>query len=431
MVDHIPPHSLEAERHVLAACMIEPDAVDELRVVLPKPVAFYRLGHQHFWSCLLDLNHRGADISEATVREWLKAARANMDDVDAVLGYAQGLPSTYGIRREADIIRDYAVKRAVVRRALDVADVASDNAVTGDQAAQQFAKAANELTENVAGRRDTDSETVVREALAELDAGGRKGLTTGYGALDRFSGGFVAGGLYIVASRPGQGKSAIIGNMVERYQRNGVPVGVFPLEMTSLQMVQRMCALRAGVDSLALREARLADHERHAAVEAYHSLKRGIWYNDRPKQTVAEIAAQTRVWRRKHDVTVVFVDYLQIMGVIDHRQDRRLQIAEMTQGLKNLARELGIVVVAACQINREVEKRGGSKKPTLADLKESGSIEEDADGVIGIYRERDPLPTAPTWDSQVGWMKNRHGGIGHVQLRYTRKTTRFTEIGTE
>lgn len=429
MVERIPPHSTEAERHVLAACLIEPDAVDEVRIQIPSSAAFYRLGHQHLWACLLDFNARGQDVSEASVREWLKANSSRMDDFDAVLEYARDLPNAYGLAREVQIVRDYAIKRAVVVRANGLIDYAFDVAASGDDAIARFTQSANELGENVSGKHDADSPTVINEALHELESGGRKGMTTGYEGLDRFSGGFAPGGLYIVAARPGQGKSALIGNMVERYQRLGIDVGLFPLEMTRLQMIQRMCAIRANVDSLHLREGRLNDEERQRAVEAYHGLKTGIWYNDRPKQNVADIAAQARVWHRKHGVSVVFIDYLQIMGVIDRRLDRRLQIAEMTQGLKNLARELGIVVIAACQINREVEKRGGNKKPTLADLKESGSIEEDADGVIGIYREEEPSPQAPTWDSQVGWMKNRHGGVGHVTLRYVRHNTRFLEVG--
>ena len=434
MVATSPPSSIEAEQAVLGAVFMAPSAMDEVIHML-RPESFWRTSHQHIWRAMLKLNGETGQVFDwVTVANEIRRAGA-MDECggeDAVHTYlaemSVSVPSTFALPRYAAIVHDRAVKREVILRAGDIRTMALDETTSALDVVSRFNQSAVGVLEESAGSSDADSATTVREALDELDNGGRKGLTTGYQALDRFSGGFVPGGLYIIGARPGQGKSALIGNMVERYQRQQVNVGVFPLEMTRLQMIQRMCALRADVNSLALRESRMSQVERARAVEAFHTLKTGIWYNDRPKQTVADVTAQTRVWHRKHGISVVFVDYLQIMGAVDRRLERRLQIAEMTQGLKNLARELNIVVVAACQINREVEKRGGNKKPTLADLKESGSIEEDADGVIGIYRENDPAPDAPTWTSQVGWMKNRHGGVGHMDMRFVRATTQFVEI---
>lgn len=429
------PHNLEAEQSLLAAVFIDETCLDEARQIVTHPRMFYRVSHQHIWRALLDLGTRGLPTDPLSVLDELDRLRVTQECggreslTDYLANITIGVPSSYGFERRAVMVRDKAIKRAVVQYTADASAIASDETRPASDAITHLTKALDDVLHWSTSRSDQAMAAVIDTVVAQYDAGGVKGLTTGYAKLDRIGGGWLPGGLYIVAARPGQGKSALIGNMLERYARKDIACGVFPLEMSTVQMANRVASVRAGVDSMVAREGRLGPQPEAEFRAALAELRTApAWWNDRPKQTVADIAAQSRLWVRKHGVSVVFVDYLQIMGVMDGSVDRRLQIGEMTQGLKRLARELGIVVIAACQLNREVENKGKPRRPTLADLKESGSIEEDADGVLGIYRANDPLMDSPTWDCEIGWMKNRHGGVGFSRFRYNRASTRFDEL---
>ncbi|MBK9976192.1 MAG: hypothetical protein IPP14_15605 [Planctomycetes bacterium] len=434
----VTPNNLEAEQAVLGAVFVDPLCFDEVRLTLSHPRMFWRTNHQHIWRALMELSLQSKPLDWVTVLDELERQRVlpecgGREELNLYLSdITNGVPSSYGATRYAAIVRDKAIKRALIQQSADVRAIASDEARPSSDAVTAMTKALDGVLSWSTSHTDQPMAQAIDGVVAEYNAGGTKSATTGYAALDRIGGGWVPGGLYIIAARPGQGKSALIGNLIDRYARQDVPCGVVPLEMSTSQFIYRIASLRAGVDSMLAREARLGPEPEQDFKAACDELRAApVWWNDRPKQTVADVAAQARLWKRKNDVSVVFVDYLQIMGIMDSTVPRHLQISEVTQGLKRLARELSIVVVAACQLNRDVENKGKPRRPTLADLKESGSIEEDADGVIGLYRERDPQVQSPTWECEIGWMKNRHGGVGYGKFVYERKTTRFTERSDE
>lgn len=425
----IVPHSIEAEQALLGVLLGNPWLIDEAKGVIRTPDLFYRTSHAVIW---LALDALGEAADETTIVEFArkKGALASCGGADALKAYV--LESAYAAQHTSEyqpffrIVRDCYQRREALFAAREIERMAAQDSAHGDDVVAEFNRAANKLVESGSDTPDVDTSRVIAGMEAEYEAGGTRGLTTAYQALDRVGGEFQFGGLYILAARPGQGKTALMCNILDRYRRADMPCGFFSLEMSGKQVLERLAGVRAGVDVRRLREGKLDSVERATAYEALRQVGAGALLCDRAGITAREIAARARVWKRKHKIQAIFVDYLQIVRAENQRLDRYLQIGEMTKALKQLARELEIVVIAACQINRGVERRA-SAKPTLADLKESGSIEEDADGVIMIYREKEPLPGDATWDAQIGWAKNRHGGVGHGKFRYERATTRFLE----
>jgi replicative DNA helicase len=428
----VPPNDPQAEESLLACMIIDPTIIVDVAAKLRGPDDFWRVPHQQVYRAMLDLRQSDPAVlvDELERRGQLGDSPKNVLHFE-MFNWARDLPNAYGWEALARVVKDHAIRREAIHAAFVLRDMATDPTRTNAECIAALNSTALALAESAVVSRDQAAAEVADESLALFEAGGIQSMTTTYQGLDKIGGGFVPGGLYVVAARPGEGKSALIGNMIERYQRKGVKCGVIPLEMTNQQMMVRLVAVRANLNSRLLREAKITGDERARAIEEWKTLRDGIWFQDKPGQTVIDVAAQARLWKRKHGIDIVFVDYLQIMGASDPTVERRLQIGEMTRGLKMLARELGIPVIVASQINREAESRrkadGTGGKPGLQNLKEAGNIEEDADGVIGIYRPLEPKADAPTWAAEVGWMKNRHGGIGHAHMAYQRASTRFTE----
>lgn len=423
------PMNIEAEQALLGVLIGSPWLIDEVLPHVKSDDFFFRAQHRHLWAALVALRDKA---DEVTIAEHIRkqGALERCGGAEQVAAYVQELGWAMNQTLEWEpylfLCRQAYHLRETLHCARELQRRAADPCADGAFVVAEFNRMASDLLERSAEALDVKPPDVLSAMRAEYQAGGTIGVTTGYRALDNIGGEFQYGGLYILAARPGQGKTALACNVYDRYLKAGIPCGMFALEMSAKQVFERMAGVRVGIDTRKLREGKLHPTDRDAAFAALEEIATGMMLCDRAGITVGEIAARARVWKRSHNIQAIFVDYLQIVRPDNRALDRHLQIGEMTKALKSLARELNIVVLAACQINREVEKRA-STKPTLADLKESGSIEEDADGVIMIYREKDPDPSKPTWEAFIGWAKNRHGGVGHGKFTYERATTRFLE----
>lgn len=287
-----------------------------------------------------------------------------------------------------------------------------------------FKKAYDVIIDNavsVAGKSGRDVAKDYYESLNKKD----NTVSTQYQGLDRGAE-FVKSGLYTIAARSGEGKSTLVANLVARMQKAEVKTGVVTVEMSNVQMLNSMVGVVTGINRRQLQSGQLSPSQTTDRNEAVKRLAGGIWFSDQEGQTVEMIVNQARAWKKKHNIQVLFVDHLQRVKPTDPSIPRHQQVGHVTWALKGLARELEIVVILAVQINREGAKEG---MPKLHHLKESGSIEEDSDGVIAIYvdRAKNEMDSL-NWTCQLWWLKNRHGAIGVCDINFDKASGRMTEV---
>ncbi|MCG8053849.1 MAG: AAA family ATPase [Candidatus Thiodiazotropha endolucinida] len=266
-------------------------------------------------------------------------------------------------------------------------------------------------------------------ALEEIDNDDSAGIPSGLTGLDDLTGGCRSGDLIIEAGRPAMGKTA---SLVNRISSCGVPCGLISGEQGASQIAMRLLALQAGVNAWGLRNNNLTDTSWTLVTNGLSTLRdRQIYINDKPSPSIIDVIRQARAWAHKFGIQILFVDYLQRLSATDPNAARHYQIEEIAQGLKSVARELSIPVVAAAQVKREVETRN-DKRPTLSDLKDSGSIEQEADLVISLYRDQYYNPdTNDAGIAEFTVLKNRHGPTGTVKVQWNAQQMAFTDLTEE
>jgi replicative DNA helicase len=453
---YIPPHSIEAEQAVLGAIFVDPGCLPDVSLLLKKPEMFWRASHQHIYRAIQDLSSEGHEIDWVSVGEQVKKNGAAEDcgGSDALHAYlsdiSQGVPSAYGAERYATIVRDRGLMREIILRASDIRSMAMDETRTpGDVieklerdvfeiAAQRFhgnTKSVQELITQV-----MDQQARMKEWRLKHDGTLLPGLSSGYEEIDQYTTGWKAGELIVVGGRPGQGKTSLLLNLAENIalqaqdRRDDGKGGVllFSLEMTATELVQRVICSNAGVD---LRKVKLGLYNKEEEAELKGATSRlasaAIFVDDSFTLNLSEIRSKARRMKERNDIECIFVDYLQLVKDND-RLDRHLQIGNISRGLKALARELNVPVITAAQLNRGVEQRSArEKRPMLSDLRESGSIEQDADQVLLIHRkesEEGAVDTNEMAEVDLIIAKNRNGPTGDVEMRFQKRYTRFVQV---
>jgi replicative DNA helicase len=452
---YIPPHSIEAEQAVLGAIFVDPGCLPDVSLLLKKPEMFWRASHQHIYRAIQDLSSEGHEIDWVSVGEQVKKNGATEDcgGSDALHAYlsdiSQGVPSAYGAERYATIVRDRGLMREIILRASDIRSMAMDETRTpGDVieklerdvfeiAAQRFhgnTKSVQELITQV-----MDQQARMKEWRLKHDGSLLPGLSSGYEEIDQYTTGWKAGELVVVGGRPGQGKTSLLLNLAENIalqshdRRDDGKGGVllFSLEMTATELVQRVICSNAGVD---LRKVKLGLYNKEEEAELKGATSRlasaAIFVDDSFTLNLSEIRSKARRMKERNDIECIFVDYLQLVKDND-RLDRHLQIGNISRGLKALARELNVPVVTAAQLNRGVEQRSArEKRPMLSDLRESGSIEQDADQVLLIHRKEPEEGTDTNEMAEVDLIiaKNRNGPTGDIEMRFQKRYTRFVQV---
>jgi len=286
--------------------------------------------------------------------------------------------------------------------------------------------------------------SIMREAIIELEArknqkDGLTGVPSGFTALDRVTSGWQKSDLVIIAARPAMGKTAFVLSVLRNAAvDHNKPVAIFSLEMSSVQLVNRLISAEAELDSEKIKKGSLADHEWAQLVHKTARLSKApLFVDDTPALSILELRAKCRKLKAQHDIQMVVIDYLQLMSGDSKNGgqggNREQEIASISRALKKIAKELSIPVIALSQLSRAVETRGGDKRPQLSDLRESGSIEQDADMVMFLYRpeyygftEQDGLPTAGVGEVIIA--KHRNGSLENVKLRFIGKYTKFTDL---
>ena len=424
----VPPHDLEAEKSVLSALLLDARAFHEVFEEV-KPEDFYHPAHQILYSAMLALHDERRPVDIITLSEALNAKKS----LDAVGGpvylaeIADFEATAAHVAHHARIVRDKAVKRSLIRVATEIAESGYDEA----ESAGRLLDFAESRIFDISKSQSRSSFRSLHEEMpgtfdyveAIMNRGGDlTGLPTGFDDVDEMTGGLQAGELIVIAARPSMGKTAFALNIARNAcLDHGKKAAVFSLEMTTRSLVLRMLSSDARIDFSTLRKGYLAMSDFRRLTQAGDKLSAAdIWIDDSGQATILEMKAKTRRLHAEHGLDLVIVDYLQLASA-DGRRDRKdLEIAEISRGLKALAKELEIPVIALSQLNRGPEQRDPDKRrPILGDLRESGAIEQDADVIAFIYR--DVVYNRETEHPDLAELivaKQRNGPTGTVKLRF-------------
>ncbi len=424
---HIPPHSLEAEASVLGAVLIDKDAIYGVAEIL-RPEHFYHPGHQQIFRAMEELYEKRSPIDLVTVAERLKKHKllTKIGGRAYLTKLANQVPTSSHAESYAQIVKDLASKRELIAAAAVINQAAFDEGLDANEALDRSERAVFQLSQKYLRGIPISLREALAASFDRLDelqkqADGLRGVPTGFGDLDNLLAGLQKGNLIILAARPGVGKSAFALN-VARYEavEKKLPVLFFSLEMSKEELVDRLLVRQADIDSWRMKTGKLADSDFSKLSDAMGILAEApLYLDDTPALTILEIRAKARRLQVETGLQLIIVDYLQLVQG-RHLENRVQEVAEISQGLKSLAKELGVPVLALSQLSRAVESRGSSR-PRLADLRESGSIEQDADVVAFLYREDEENPELVTCEVA----KHRNGPTGVFKLYFNPKRISF------
>jgi replicative DNA helicase len=430
----VPPHNIEAEESLLGALLLSREAIAVVAEAGLEPDDFYKPAHQHIYEAIKALAGAGVPVDPVTVGDELRRTGL-LDELggSAVLVELQNAtPAISSAARYAKIVQDTAMLRRLIGVASQIAELAYNEP---DDVTKALDEAETKVFE-VAERRVTDTTRQLSNLLAftmdQLQETFERGSTitgvpTGYHDLDELLSGLQPSTLNIVGARPAMGKSAFgLGMAVHVAQTTNQPVLFFSLEMGHAELAQRILASEARVDSQKLRTGRLSESDWSKIGRAIGRLEVPLHLDDNPSLTVMEIRAKARRMKARYgSLGLIVIDYLQLMQGRSSAENRQLEVSEISRNLKVLARELEVPIVALSQLSRNLETRG-DKRPMLADLRESGSLEQDADVVMFIYRDEVYHPDSPDKGvAEVIVAKHRSGPIGTRRLVFLAPYTRF------
>ncbi|MGE0825818.1 MAG: replicative DNA helicase [Candidatus Binatia bacterium] len=432
----VPPQSLDAEESVLGGILLDTNALDRT-VEMMSDEDFYREVHRKIFRAMLALSEKGEPIDLVTLTDALKA-RGELADVGGATYLAELLdkvPSAANIAHYARIVRE----KAVLRSLINVSNEIASRCYNGEEDIERFLDEAERLIFEVSEKRirpafSKMSEMIMDTVKAVERLYERKelvtGVPTGFLDLDRMTAGLQPSDLIIVAARPSMGKTAFVLNIAQYVAlHTNTAVGVFSLEMSKEQLVMRMLCSEARVDNAKVRTGYLGERDfPRLAMAAGRLAEAPIYIDDTPAQNVLEVRAKARRLKREADIGLVVIDYLQLMRGLTSQENRTQELSEISRSLKSLAKELGVPVIALSQLNRQVEQRA-DKRPMMSDIRESGSIEQDADVIMFIYR--DEVYKADSQDEGVAEIvvgKQRNGPTGTVRLAFRREYTRFDNL---
>ncbi|MBM3805724.1 MAG: replicative DNA helicase [Actinobacteria bacterium] len=438
--NRVPPHSIEAEASLLGAMLLSRDAVGTAFERGVRSDEFYKPAHQHIFDAIRSLNTAGEPVDPITVGDELR--RNNLLDgiggIDALLTLQNATPAITSAERYAKIVRETASLRRLISVASEIAEIAYSGPEDVAKALDDSESKIFDVSETNIGDTSQRLGVLVNEAMERLeDRANNKdtitGISSGLNDLDKILLGFQPGTLNILGARPAMGKSALaLGIAVHVARNSGKQVLFFSLEMGTAELVQRILASEAGVDSKVLRSGRPSPNDWTKIGHAVGRLDVPLIIDDSPGTTVGAIRAKARrVVSRQGDIAMIVVDYLQLMGGDGRPENRQLEVSEISRKLKLLAREFDIPILALSQLSRGLEARS-DKRPTLSDLRESGALEQDADVVMFLYRDEVYFPDnkADLGTAELNVSKHRTGPLGRVRLAWLAAYTRFENFAS-
>jgi len=429
----IPPHSEEAETSVLGSILIDKEAIIAVAEFL-RPEHFYKEANEEIFKAILALYEERKPIDIVTLTDKLKKQRSltRVGGSTYLTSLVNSVPTAANVEQYGQIVKDSYTKRRLIKSASEIVENAFDEGQEAievlDRAEQSvFALSQKHLRQVFLPVRD-----VLRESFDRLDelhkkAGGMRGLPTGFKDLDDTLAGMQDSNLLILAARPGIGKTALALNIAQHLAvKENIPVGFFSLEMSKEELVDRLLVAQADIDAWRLKTGRLEEEDFTRLSEAMGELAEApLYVDDTPALSVLEMRTKARRLLAERGVKILIADYLQLIrgrGL----ENRVQEVSEISQGLKNLARELKLPVLAVSQLSRAVEQRG-KKRPQLADLRESGAIEQDADVVMFLWRPEEEDLESLTLEVA----KHRNGPLRSINLRFRGDRIRFYGVETK
>ena len=426
------PFSLEAEISVLGSMMIDNDSIDLVAQILNKD-SFYKTAHQNVFETIMDLYDRQRVVDLVILKNELKkrSLLGRVVDVEYLMELEESVPIASNVEYYAKIVREKAIKRDLIVGAIGIQQEAYNDSLESDELLDRAEKAIFDITQRKFSNPIIKIYDVLQETFDRIslhDRGSRvTGLSTGFYDLDDKTSGLQKSELIVIAARPSVGKTSLVLNIAENVG-NGEdkkPVVIFSMEMAAQQLVQNMLCSNAKIDAHLVRTGKLDEHQFQKLPLAMGELSEAlIFIDDTPGLSILELRAKARRLKLQHDIQLIIVDYLQLMEA-RRAESRQQEISIISRGLKSLARELKIPVIAVSQLNRSVETREGHK-PRMSDLRESGSIEQDADVIILMHRE-DYYDENHKEKNKVelNIAKQRNGPTGKVTLTFLRDILRF------
>ena len=439
------PAAIEAERSILGAILLDNLIFDQAAQL--KPDDFSLDGHRRIFSRMRDLQDTGRPVDMITLAEELDRRK----EVEAVGGIAylssliDGVPERPSVEHYVRIVRNKALLRGLINIAQLAIAEAIDHSDEAEEVINRAEQGIFQLSEDRLGQGFSDIPSIVRGSFGSLDelySRGQEitGLATHYTQLDKMTMGFQPSDLVIIAARPSMGKTSLAMNIAENVAiEDGKVVGVFSLEMSKEALLMRMLASYSKVDSVKLRSGFITKEDRAKLTHAMEGLMQAkLFIDDTPGISVTEMRSKARRLRQQEGrLDLIIVDYLQLMSAVPiggkRFENRTQEVSAISRGLKAVAKELKVPVMALSQLSRAPESRGGDHRPQLSDLRESGSIEQDADVVAFIFREEVYKKDDPDLEgvAEIILAKQRNGPIGMIKLAFLHSSTRFENLAAD
>lgn len=435
------PNAQVMEQSLLGSLLVYPSVMTDCQDLGLQPEEFYIPGHQTLYAAMQDLDATGKalDLNSVALRLQEKGQLEAAGGLDYIIALVDGAVSSAGVKTYIEAIQDKYQLRRLIETADEIRETAMESADSLDDILSQSESAVMDVTRRTRGTDFLSSREIVDRVLEQLkelrNTSGITGIKTGYTDLDRMTNGFQRGDLIILAARPAMGKSALALNLaVQAARRNPGAVAVFSLEMPADSIMKRMLSSESRVQSGKLRDGRLSNDEMNRLFEAGNGLAESLIYlDDTGSIKVNQIFSKCRKLKSEQEsLSMIVIDYLQL--ITGSRSDSRQQeVSEISRSLKILAKEMDCPVIALSQLSRKVEDRTGHE-PQLSDLRESGSIEQDADIVMFLYREnyydKDKEAQEQIEVVDLSLAKHRNGAIGRIQLAFEKGVSRFTNYAS-
>ena len=438
----VPPQAIDMEEAVLGAIMLEKEAVITVLDIL-KPESFYKDAHRKIFKAILDLNLREYPVDLYTVTEELRAHQ-ELDSVGGPVYLTQltsKIVSAANVDYHSRIVAQKYIQRELIRVSSEIQTRSFDDTYDVTELLDYSENELFQIAEGNIKREVSPINVVIKEAIAEIEKAGKRedalvGTPSGFTKLDRLTSGWQKSELIIIAARPSMGKTALALSMARNMSiDHGKNVAIFSCEMSSIQLVNRLIIAETDIPGDKIRNGRLSEEEwKQLDTRIKKLVLAPIYIDDTPAISIFELRAKCRRLMAQHKLDIVIVDYLQLMTGPDNAGSREQEVSNISRSLKSIAKELNVPIIALSQLNRSVEMRGGTKRPLLSDLRESGAIEQDADMVVFIHRQEKFGITAFEDGSstkgiaEIILAKNRNGPVDDVRLRFREEKAQFVDI---
>lgn len=430
--DKVPPHNLDAEQATLGALLLDWDSISVVIQYL-RPEGFYSLQNQKIFSAMLDLYNEGRQGDLISLKEKLK----EKGDLEAAGGIAyiseltDRVPTSANVDYYAQIVKDQSIRRELIKSAAKIVSKAHDDTIESRGVLEEAQKEIFNLTDNTASHEFKTTQELVTQVINRIQTVYKNktsltGIESGFTDLDQMTAGFQPSEMIILGARPSIGKTAMALSMIQHIAiQKKIPSAFFSLEMSDVQVMQRLFVQESRISSEKLRTGFLSHNDFQALQDAAGKIYDSpLYIVDTPNMKLLDLRSVARRLKSQNDIKIIFIDYITLIGSENTQIPRHEQVAEISRSLKSLARELDIPIVVLSQVARSTE----GKAPTLAELRESGSIEQDADVVMFLHRERSPENKGDTIPTELIVAKQRNGPVGSVDITFIPHFTKFENV---